>query len=82
MSADDLKRCAAGIRSSLVTDGTVIACHWRHAFAQSAQTGDAVHGLLAGQLGLHKLLAYRDDDILLDAWSSSALSVAQQEGLA
>ncbi|MET0332608.1 MAG: class I SAM-dependent methyltransferase [Dyella sp.] len=78
----DLTRCARGIRSSLDPLGTVVACHWRQPFEQAVQTAEAVHALLNQELGMSTLLLYRDDDILLEAWTPHGRSVAQWEGLA
>lgn len=82
LDPSSLAHCARGIRSSLDPLGTVIACHWRRPFKQAVQTAEAVHSLLQRELGMKNLLVYRDDDIVLEAWTPHGCSVAQSEGLA
>ena len=43
---------------------------------------DSMHTVFGATPGLHRLVRHAEDDFLLDVWSSSAESVAQQEGLA
>lgn len=82
LDATGLGRCVDGIRASLDRGATVVACHWRRPFAEAMQTAEAVHALVRDRLRMRTLLAYRDDDFLLEAWSAQGRSVAELEGLA
>ena len=71
-----LRRTRAGL-----SDGAVLlACHWRHRFAEAVRDGDAVHAAFAA-LGLPRLLRHEEPDFLLEAWSPDPTSVAAREGL-
>lgn len=74
-----LRRCCV---AGLADGGTLAMCHWRRPFADRRLNTDSVHTVFDATPGLHRLLRHCEDDFLLDVWSASADSVAQQEGLA
>jgi cyclopropane fatty-acyl-phospholipid synthase-like methyltransferase len=78
----DLTHLADRIASTLSTDGTLLACHWRHAFDEAQQTAAHVHATLDARIGLTRFARYEDEDMLLDVWTREPYSVAQFEGLA
>ena len=67
--------------AALAADGCLIACHWRHDFAERTHTTDAVHASFDHQTGLCRAGGYRDADFLLDIWTAQQPSVAQRVGL-
>ena len=69
------------VDASLATDGVLLACHWKHDFAQRVQETPAVHALFDELDGLHRCARYEDADFLLDAWSREPRSVAELEEL-
>lgn len=81
LSADAMQDLAACVKRSLSADGTVVACHWRHAVRGYPLDGDAVHRMLEAQLGLARLVHHQEADFVLDVWCADAQSVAQREGL-
>jgi SAM-dependent methyltransferase len=82
LGGQDLERLAECIGRTLSADGTLLACHWRRAFNEAAQTAAHVHGWLDAHCGLTRLAHYEDADLLLDVWTREPRSVAQHEGLA
>ena len=77
----ELAPFAAGIDARLEPDGLLVACHWRAGFdARRSDTAD-VHARLAALPGLQRVAHYADADVVIDAWSRDAVSVAQREGL-
>jgi hypothetical protein len=69
---------------SLLPDGEVLLCHWRHPVSEYPLTGDAVHECfrdLAPAHGLHRAVYHEEPDFLLELWSAGQLSVADSEGL-
>ena len=70
---------AARLRGSLADGGLLLACHWLHPFSEALSTTESVHRAFAK--GLDEVFCYRDADLLMQAWSDRARSVAQQEGL-
>ncbi|MGZ0701390.1 class I SAM-dependent DNA methyltransferase [Pseudomonas piscis] len=82
LDPQDLQRLIAKARAALATDGTLLACHWRHPIAECPLDGDRVHQQLATQLQLPRLLRHVEADLLLEVWGTCATSVAEREGLA
>lgn len=82
LSADALQSLVICARRSLSAEGTVVACHWRHAVKGYALDGDTVHRMLNTQLGLPRLVHHEEADFVLDVWCADARSVAQREGIA
>lgn len=74
-----LRQCCV---DALADGGTLLMCHWRRPFADRRLNTDSVHTVFDATPGLHRLLRHSEDDFLLDVWSSSADSVAQQDGVA
>lgn len=72
---------ALGIAQRLAPGGVLLACHWRAGFDARRSGTDEVHARLGAIGGLVRIARYEDDDVLLDAWSGDAVSVAQREGL-
>jgi SAM-dependent methyltransferase len=71
-------RCAA----SLIPDGVLLACHWRHPVDDYPLDGDRVHDLIRAAAGLTALAQYLDDDVRLEVFARGpGESVAQREGL-
>ena len=67
------------IEAALGTDGTLLACHWRHPVADYPLTGDAVHAAIAAR-GLPRTARHEEEDFVLEAFSRDARSVARREG--
>lgn len=68
------------VEASLADDGVLVACHWRHAAADHAHTGDEVHDALAA-LPLHRDVHHVEADFVLDVWSRHGRSVARRDGI-
>ncbi len=75
----DLSALRRRVLESLTPDGTLLACHWRHPATDHPHDADSVHGALG--VGLHRIVAHREDDFRLDVWSRRAESVASRAGL-
>lgn len=75
--ADTVQR----LHGSLAHEGVLLACHWRHPFAEAFQDGGQVHACIGGTLDLPLLCRYQDSDFLLEAWGGGQASIAQREGL-
>jgi Nodulation protein S (NodS) len=69
------------IRDSLMDNGAVLACHWRHPIAGFKLRGDDVHELFEHQLALANLSTVIDADFRIDVWCADTRSVARREGL-
>ncbi len=81
LDADDLSVVIDKVRSSLTSDGQVLACHWRPPIDDCPQTAALVHQLLHRDLGMPCVAQVDDRDFLLDLWSRDGASVAHLEGL-
>lgn len=81
LSSNALHRLVACVKRSLSAEGTVVACHWRHAIKGYSLNGDTVHQMLDTQLGLARLVHHVEVDFVLDVWCADARSVAQREGM-
>lgn len=60
---------------------TLVAAHWRHDVADYPLTGDEVHEIIAATPGLTSLGRYRDDDVVIEVFSTDGASVAAREGV-
>lgn len=69
LSSAQWARVIERTRTSLTTDGSVMACHWRHPIEGCPQDGDQVHALLAEHLHLNQLSRHEETDFLLECWS-------------
>jgi LmbE family N-acetylglucosaminyl deacetylase/SAM-dependent methyltransferase len=67
------------VDESLGSDGVLVACHWRHPAPDHPCTAEEVHAAL-GQT-MHRIVAHREDDFLLDIWTRDGASVATLEGI-
>jgi SAM-dependent methyltransferase len=82
LPADHIGRLCTRIRSGLMPDGTVAACHWKRPIDASIPRGDRLHETVGAQLRLHQLVHHDEADFVLDVWGTRSQSVAQSEGLA
>ncbi len=80
LSIDELDRLAQRIKQSLLSGGTVLACHWRHPIEGCALDGDGVHERLHSALALSPLSVLVERDFRIDVWSSDPRSVPEREG--
>jgi SAM-dependent methyltransferase len=78
----ELSTLAEKIRTTLSPDGTLLACHWRRAFAEALHSAEVIHALLDERCGFTRIAHHDEPDLLLDVWSRDARSVAQHEGIA
>jgi SAM-dependent methyltransferase len=81
MDAATLTWTAQCIRTSIGASGTLLACHWRRQADDCEIDGNQVHAILNACLALPKVLAYADEDILLEVWSGDDRSVATVDGI-
>lgn len=79
LAPEDMHQTAAQVVTSLAPQGVVIACHWRVPFEQARCSAAFVHGQL--DACLPRIFSYRDEDMLLEGWSTDTTSVAAREGL-
>ena len=80
----DLDQLLENSVASLQPGGTLLAVHWRHPVADYPRSGDAVHGAIAAQPGLARLVSHTEPDFLAEVYIRSdgaPLSVAQATGL-
>lgn len=81
LSPNELDRLLDDIEASLVSGGTLVACHWRHDEGDFLQSGDAVHEAIAGRTGLGRIAHHEELDFVLDVVSLDPRSVAERTGL-
>jgi SAM-dependent methyltransferase len=74
----ELARRAA---ASLAPDATVLACHWRHEFAERTASTAALHAGLGAALGVPKHSCLTDADFVIDVWTTDGRSAADRAGL-
>jgi SAM-dependent methyltransferase len=82
LDPDETARLAQRACASLAADGTLVACHWRHAFVERRQSAVSAHAAFDRCTALTKLVHHAEPDLLLEVWSTDGRSVAQQERLA
>ncbi|CAN5696255.1 SAM-dependent methyltransferase [soil metagenome] len=75
-----VEEIAVKARTSLITGGTILACHWRHPIEGCVVTGDSAHETLSRVIGLPHQCRVPESELRIDVWSA-ARRVAQQEGL-
>jgi predicted TPR repeat methyltransferase len=80
LDLQQLHRLLHWLDQHLAASGTLLCCHWRHPILGFELDGNQVHQHLH-QLKLQHYLSLTDPDFLIDVWSKSPLSLAQQEGL-
>jgi len=81
----DLERLLDNAVASLQPGGTLLAVHWRHLVADYPRSGDDVHGAIAAQPGLARLVSHAELDFLAEVYircDGAPVSVAQATGLA
>lgn len=76
-----LQALPALVAASLAPDGVLLACHWKHDFAERLQSTQSVHQYFHDMAELHHSARYEDADFLLDLWSREPRSLAQLEQL-
>lgn len=81
LSPDDLQWLAARIDDALADDGCLLACDWRHAFAERQASTEAVHACFASRCGVLCVAHHVEADLLIDVWTRDGRSVAQDERL-
>lgn len=79
LTEKSLDELVAKARQSLLSNGTVLACHWRRPIQGCVMTGKEVHVRLHQYLGLARIVSITDADFMLDVWCSDRESVAQKE---
>jgi SAM-dependent methyltransferase len=80
----DLEQLLQNAAVSLQPGGTLLAVHWRHPVADYPRSGDDVHGAIAAQPGLARLVSYAEPDFLAEVYircDGAPVSVAQATGL-
>jgi cyclopropane fatty-acyl-phospholipid synthase-like methyltransferase len=82
LSSGDLQQLAARIDASLADDGCLLACDWRHAFAERQASAEAVHDCFASRCGVLRVARHVEADVLIDVWTRDGRSVAHSESLA
>ncbi len=80
LGAEDLAWFGRRVTDSLRPDGVVLACHWRHEVPEYPGRAETVHRALGARR--RRVAHHVERDFLLDVWSPSGASVAEQEGLA
>ncbi|MGI8666112.1 MAG: SAM-dependent methyltransferase [Jatrophihabitans sp.] len=78
---DSWHQLCVRVAASLSARATVLACHWRHDFAERTMPTPDLHAELDATLGLTRLSSLLDADFVIDVWTSSGHSVAEQDGL-
>lgn len=76
-----LRAMISQIVGALATDGTVLACHWRHPVADYPLRGDVVHAALNETPELHRIVRHEEEDFILEVFGTTGSSVARREGL-
>jgi hypothetical protein len=66
--------------TSLAEDGSLVACHWQHSFAERRVDTSVLHAELDAALQAKRAVSLDDQDFLLDVWSRARLSPAQRDG--
>lgn len=82
MALQAWRELAAVATETLAATGTIVACHWRHAFAERRSQTPDLHDVLArscAQAEVRHCLQLQDEDFLLDVWTRSAMSPARRE---
>lgn len=82
LGSDDLQQLAACIDDSLADDGCLLACDWRHAFAERRASAEVVHACFASRCGVLRVARHVEADVLIDVWTRDGRSIAQSESLA
>jgi predicted TPR repeat methyltransferase len=81
LARDELSDLVSRIEEQLTPTGVLLACHWRHDEADFAQSGDAVHRLIAFESMLARLVHHEEGDFVLDVFGIDDRSVARRTGI-
>lgn len=81
LTADALNALIGWLKAHLSPEGVILACHWRKPITGFDLDGEKVHIELRKKLSYCHYLQLEDADFLMDVWSHSKYSLAQQEGL-
>ncbi len=65
----DWHEVAAMAATALADDGVIVACHFRHPFAEQQITAQAVHEAIGAQRGLYRHIRHEEPDFLLELWT-------------
>ncbi|MCY1287163.1 Nodulation protein S (NodS) [compost metagenome] len=65
----DWHEVAALAAGALTDDGVIVACHFRHLFAEQQITAQAVHDAIGAQHGLYRHIHHQEPDFTMDLWS-------------
>jgi LmbE family N-acetylglucosaminyl deacetylase/SAM-dependent methyltransferase len=79
--APTLERVLERLDGALATDGTLLACHWRHEVEDYPLSGGRVHAALERLPGLTRVVRHEEEDFLLEVFTRDGLSVARSTGL-
>ncbi|MEP6632967.1 MAG: class I SAM-dependent methyltransferase [Luteimonas sp.] len=82
LSQDRLADVVGKLTATLTTDGLLVAAHWTRPFPEGSMSGAAVHAAIREITNLPCVFKYEDGDFLLEGWSTEALTIAEQEGIA
>ncbi|WP_420991917.1 class I SAM-dependent methyltransferase [Cupriavidus sp. 30B13] len=82
LEEDDIARLGQRVRRTLEHGGLLLACHWRHPFAERRATPERTHALLEKHAGLPCMATHSEADFLMQAWLRGPGSVAAREGIA
>lgn len=80
LQPDAVEEIAWKAQETLLPDGVILACHWRHPIAHCVMNGDDVHAVLEKIICLPRQGHVLEADLRLDVWSA-APSVAVKEGI-
>ena len=71
--------CAA-VAAQVAAGATVLACHWRHDFAERTIATGALHAELGAAIGMPAYVRAADPDLELEVWAPGLASLARAEG--
>lgn len=71
MEPPSWRELAERLAPSLAGDGTVVACHWRHPFAERRAESIDLHEVLHAALNPSRRTHLVDADFVLDVWSAT-----------
>lgn len=76
------RELAALTTQTLAVTGTIVACHWRHPFAERRSDTPDLHDMLArscAEAAVRHCVQLQDEDFLLDVWTRTPQSPARRE---
>lgn len=75
----DWAQLVTRVAESLAQSWTVVACHWRHPFAERLISTDELHAELAAALPGRLVTTIEDEDFRLEVWANSGSSLAERD---